>query len=231
MKIICLLLLIISNSSFGEIKEYKLVEKTGVTFHLPYTLGTHDGEVRIGKDHLNMDLTNPINSSGEFIVSIDSMTTGDSKRDCHMREALGLNYEQSDFPKEHVCNENNQLPLTGKNAVVFPEIIYKILSLKSLDKSGTIHADMETLVEVEGQWTIHGVNQKEKMLLKMTPENGKFRIQGETQFSLKSYNVVVKSAKVLFITIEVKDHAKVNFNLLIEPELKKALTRIKAQKF
>ncbi len=228
MKFIFLLILIISNSSFGEIKQYKLVDKTGVSFHLPYTLGTHDGEVRIGKDHLNLDLTNPINSSGEFSVSIESMTTGNPKRDCHMREALGLNYEQSDFPKEHVCDENNQLPLTGKNAVVFPEIIFKILSLKSLDKSGSIHTDTETLAEVEGQWTIHGVNQKEKMLLKMIPEDGKYRIQGETHFSLKSYNIVVKSAKVLFATIEVKDQVKINFNLLIEQDLKKALTRIKA---
>lgn len=221
MKFLSLLVLLVSTSVFAELKTFKLADKNGVSFHLPYSLGVHDGEARIDKDHLSLDINNPTNSSGEFIVLIDNMTTGNPKRDCHMREALGLNYGQSDFPNEHVCDDKNQLPSTGKNAVIFPEIIFKILSLKSLDKSKTILKDQETPIEVEGQWTIHGVSQKEKLQLKVIPEDGKFRIQGDTQFSIKAYNIVVKSAKVLFATISVKDQAKVNFNLLFEPDIKR----------
>lgn len=219
LKFLTIILFIFPFTNFAISKEYKLVEKTGLAFHIPYSMGTHDGEARIGKAKIILDMKNPIATSGEFTVPIETMTTGNPERDCHMRESLGLNYEQSDFPKVHVCNEKNQLPETGKNAVVFPEIIFKILSLKSNDPSGEILTDRETQVEVEGQLSIHGVNRKEKIPLKIIPVGDKIRLQGEMQLSLKDYNIVVKSGKILFVTISVKDLVKASFNLLIEPDL------------
>jgi polyisoprenoid-binding protein YceI len=197
---------------------FKLADKSGIEFHIPYTAGTHDGEARISKAQLNLDFDRPGISMGEFIVPIEMMTTGNPERDCHMREALGLNYEQSDFPKEHACNDKHQLPNSGKNAVVFPEIIFKILSLRSLDPSGKILHDKETNIEVEGQWTIHGVSKKEKIPMKINSSGEKIVIHGETKFSLKDYNIVVKSGKVLFVTIGVKDTVRVNFDIQAETD-------------
>jgi len=135
-----------------------------------------------------------------------------------MREAIGLNYDLSDFPKEHVCSETHTISATGKNSVVFPEIIFKIVSVKSLDPTGRILMDKVTPIEVEGQWTIHGISKKEILNMKISPEKEKFRVQGDTQFSLKDYNVVVKSGKVLFLTISAKDNVNLSLSILFEPE-------------
>ncbi len=218
MKFIILFILLVPLSSFSETKNYKIAEKTRVLFHLPYTLGTHDGEAKISKGKLKLDINSPNSTIGEFSVAIDSMTTGSNERDCHLREALGLNYELSDFPNEHVCNEAHALPTTGKNSIVFPEIIFKILSMKSLDPSGKILTDKVTPIEVEGQWTIHGISKKEILYMKISPEKEFLRVQGDTQFSLKDYNVIVKPGKVLFLTISVKDTVNVSLSILFEAE-------------
>ncbi|MGZ3789165.1 MAG: YceI family protein [Bacteriovorax sp.] len=208
--------LLFSSGAFSQPKLYRPMQKSGVQFHLPYTMGTHDGEAPLGKAQVFFDLENPGATTGEFRIPIDTMTTGNEERDCHMREALGLKYDQSDFPKEHVCSDSHHLPESGKNSVVFPEILFKISALKSLDKSGNIALEGETPIEVEGTWSIHGVSQKALIPMKITPMKQKFKVTGETLLSLKSFDITVKPAKVLFFTIEVKDQVKVNFDLTME---------------
>jgi polyisoprenoid-binding protein YceI len=212
MKLLIVFTLLFSSQAFPSSKTYTLVDKSRVLFHLPYTMGTHDGEAIAGKSKINFDREHPDATTGELLFPIEMMFTGNDKRNCHMREALGLKYDQSDFPEVHVCNELNRLPESGKNAVVFPEITFKISSLKSLDKSGGILPDGETSIEVEGIWNIHGITQKAVIPVKLILADQKIRVQGETVLSLKSFDVIVKPVKILFFTVAVKDLVKVNFD-------------------
>lgn len=187
--------------------EYHLNPKSWVTFDVIYTMGTHTGKAVI--DHLNV-LYNPDDlksASGEFVMPIAKMTSGDAKRDCHMREALGLDYAQSEFPEKHICNEANELPSSGKNAVVFPLVIFTISGIeKDNDKTYVI-----------GQWNIHGVSRSDKVPVKMNADEGKLHVQGDTNLKLSDFNVQVKSAKALFLTISVKDEIRAHFDLWLDP--------------
>ena len=182
-------------------------KNTGIHFTLPYSLGTHDGDVHVLKGGMTLDLASLSSSAGELHVPINSITTGNEERDCHLQESLGLDYQQSDYPKEHVCTKN-QLPASGKNAVSFPEIILKITSLKKQENNG--------FTEATGSWTIHGVTVPTRLSVKLTFEGSKLRIQGSQPFSLKAFGIQVKSAHVLFATISVEDQAKLDFNILLE---------------
>lgn len=190
---------------------------TGVKFFVPYTFGTHTGEARMFAGSMTLDNADPQSSRGEFSVPINSMTTDKAERDCHMMEALGLDYGEADFPEEHVCTDSYTLPATGKNAVKYPTILLKIHSVKSLEPSKLIHTDRETKIEVDGEWIIHGKSYQWKFPLSLTPDGEKFKVHGTVPFSLKNHDVIVKSQRVLFVDINVKDNIKVEFNMIIEP--------------
>ena len=177
----------------------------GIQFKLPYSLGTHDGRVGLIKGGVTLDLSNLSGSAGELHIPINSITTGNEERDCHLQEALGLDYLKSDYPKEHVCQQQ-KLPTSGKNAVVFPEIILRITSMKSTNGH----------FEATGSWTIHGVTLPATIPLKLIFDGPRLRVQGKISFSLKAYGIEVKSAHVLFATISVQDQAQVDLNLLME---------------
>lgn len=201
---------------------------SGVKFFVPYTFGTHVGDAKMFSGKVFLDLGDPAKTQGTFAVPISSLTTGKDERDCHMREALGLDYAEADFPEVHVCNDNNELPTSGKNAVKYPEIRLKIHSIKSLDPSKIINSDRETNIEVDGEWNIHGKSYTWTFPLKLVPEGNKFRVRGEVSFSLKNHDVTVKSTKVLFMDVSVKDIIKVNFDLLLEvdPNQENLSTRV-----
>lgn len=189
---------------------------SGIQFFVPYTFGTHEGEVRMITGSLSLDLADPSMSRGDFSVPISSMTTHKAQRDCHMMEALGLDYGDSDFPEEHVCNDDDEVPTAGKNAIKYPTINLKIHSIKSLEPSKIIYSDKETNIEVDGEWLIHGKKYQWLFPMRLIPEGEKFRVKGEVPFSLKNHDVVVKPIKVLFMNIAVKDNIKTNFDLILE---------------
>lgn len=188
-----------------------------IKFFIPYTFGTHEGEARMFSGKISLDLIDPAQSSGEFSAPISAMTTAKAERDCHMREALGIDYGESDFPEVHVCNDNDELPSAGKNAVKYPMIKLKVKSIKSLGPSKIISLDKESNIEVEGEWIIHGKSYQWAFPMRLSLEGEKLRVRGEVPFSLKNHDVVVKATRVLFVEIGVKDNAKVQFDLILEP--------------
>lgn len=190
---------------------------SSIKFFIPYTFGTHEGEARMFSGKISLDLIDPAQSNGEFSVPISAMTTAKPQRDCHMREALGLDYGDSDFPEVHVCNEDDELPTAGKNAVKYPMIKLKVKSIKSLGPEKSVSLEKESTIEVEGEWIIHGKSYQWVFPLRLSLEGEKLRVRGEVPFSLKNHDVIVKANRVLFIEIGVKDNAKVQFDLVLEP--------------
>ncbi|MDD4974704.1 MAG: YceI family protein [Bacteriovorax sp.] len=206
----------------AEIKVYRPVVATGpnigIKFQVPYSLGTHEGIAHIISGSIAIDKNDPSLATGEFRVPIESITTNKAERDCHMQESLGLNYQVSDFPAEHVCDNQFHLALTGKNSVVYPQIILKILSINSLDMTKKILLEGETPIEVVGVWTIHGKSNQVKFPMKIIAEGDKMRISGDVPILLSSYDIKVKPARLAFFTINVKDQVKVFFDFLLTPE-------------
>jgi polyisoprenoid-binding protein YceI len=193
----------------AEATVYQLESKeSSIHFFLPYTTGTHEGDAKgpIGK--VKWDEANLSEVNGEVSVPLSSIVTGDETRDCHLREALGLNYAVSDFPKDHICKDG-ALPTSGKNSVVYPSVIFKVLHAKKLDE--------ENSIEIEGEWTLHGITRSDRIKMNLIHEGKKLRLKGETLFSLQNYGVQVKPAKVLFVTISVHDQVRVVLDLLLSP--------------
>ncbi len=218
------LLMLASSGAFAQSNVYfaKVVPERegGIRYRLPYSLGTHEGVASAVTGMFKIDLAKPESTSGSLKVPLDLLVSGDAKRDCHMREALGLKYEASDFPQEHVCNDENLLPTSGRNSIAYPAIELKVTSVKSMNENGQIADDRETSIEVEGKWVIHGVSQPAKIPMRVVPENGRLRLSGETALSLKSFGVEVKSARLLFVTISVSDQVKLTLDLYMELQKK-----------
>ena len=216
-----LVLVLISANAKGAPSAYEFAttadQGTGIRFRLPYTMGTHEGRAGQVKGSIKIDLNDPSAAKGMFRVPIDAITSDHTERDCHTREALGLDYEKSYYPEEHVCNEGNELPAGGKNAVEHPHIDLNISSVRSLDPTGRIRLDGDTDIEVVGTWSIHGVSRPTQFPLKVTPEAGRFRLRGEVPFSLEKFGIKVIPAKILFVTIGVEDKATVLFDIIMDP--------------
>ncbi len=207
------LALLFSMNSVATTVSYQpaLGPKSTIKYSIPYSLGISEGRVKKINGTVSLDLEHS-SGTGEFHVPIDSIDTGSEERDCHLTEALGLNYRVSDFPKEHTCDSKNHAATTGKNAVVFSEIAFKISSIKTHDV--TVKEGIKT-VTVYGTWTLHGVSRPDSFDLNITQLENAIRVQGQTIFSLKDYGIEVKSAHILFVTISVRDQAKVDFDLVL----------------
>lgn len=167
-----------------------------VSFKLPYTAGTHEGESStiVGSLVMSSDATP---SSAEFSVPIRSLKTGSDKQDCHMRESLGLDYAVSEFPKSHVCS-SNQLPETGVNSIKYPQIEFKLKSFADGKATGT--------------WTIHGVPVERTFPVTISRDGGLLRITGSVVMPLEEHHITVKN----FLFISVADDATASFDLWFE---------------
>ncbi len=197
---------------------------TGVTFQIGYSAGVHEGKVASMKSIVTLSDKNKI-LSGEFVIPISQITTGNATRDCHMREAMGIEYSKSNFPANHVCDANNQLPASGVDAVSYPDVRFKFVTVKK--NSGS---DLPEFLEVgkvyslavQGQWIIHGkivdfssdtstefLPVQIKLLDAATQE---IQVIAKFQISLKAFNIQVKPFKVLFVSVGVSDNAKISLN-------------------
>lgn len=172
-------------------KELVIVSsKSSASFSLPYTFGTHEGaasEIVGGMD---------VASAGSFEVVLSDMKTGNEKMDCHLRESLGLDYTKSDFPSEHVC-EDNKIPASGVNSIVYPKIRFEAVEIK-VENSDS----QKMALSYKGSWIIHGEKQTAfyKSVLEKTDEEGLWGSTHEHRLNLKDFNVEVKN--FLFISVE-----------------------------
>jgi polyisoprenoid-binding protein YceI len=184
---------------------------SSILFKIPYSLGTHDGVVKAASGTLQLEGKSFLTARGEFRVPIASIETGDRNRDCHLLEAMGLDYVASGYPEEHVCDSEDRLPAEGPNRVTHSEIQFRLKSVRAVE--GSVDR-----IEAEGDWTMHGVTRTVKIPFQVTAlEEGGFRVRGEHRFSISEYGIEVKPAKILLLKITVDDVATVTFDLRLRP--------------
>ena len=189
------------------------VNGSGVAFSIGYTAGVHQGTVAsvIGEATMQPEATFQI-SSARFVVAVKDFATGNPKRDCHMREALGLDYAVSSFPTQHICGATNTLPSSGPNSIAFPNAIFTLDSIEDVAAIQGVQS-----FTANGSFELHGVKQAVKVPMVMTlAQDGskQLNVSGEFTVKLADYGIVVMP--VLFIT--VADNAQVKLNLTLQED-------------
>jgi len=205
---------------FGNLTSYRPLNtpQTGVNFSIPYTFGTHKGHAEKIYGKIEFDRNHIEGLRGHFKVPVKSMRTGKSVRDCHLVEALGLDYTSSRFPENHVCNNDNELERDEAAHFLYPFIHFKIIDAKKMGEEQTDAFHKYGLI-VTGLWTIHGrevsKSHKVELTVDLKKRSLKLRIKTTPQFSLKEFDVIVKPAKILGIKIGVKDNVSVDLDLVL----------------
>lgn len=187
---------------------------------VPYTFGTHGFEVREIGGQMRVDWGTPLAASGRLTVPLASLRGGGETLNCHMREALGLDYSKSAFPREHVCS-GGQLPASGKDALAFPEIAFdvKAVALVGVAPSAVspVGAGVRRRVLVSGRFTIHGISRDDKLDLWMTvgelvgARPRTIHIKGRHTIRLSDYGITVKRA----LMIKAGDEAVLNLDVAL----------------
>ena len=166
------------------------------------------GEVRFDPDA-------PEGITGSLRVPIDDLKSDNAERDCHMREALGLEYSRSRYPKEHVC-AGDAIPA---GMVAHPEIVLDLQGARA-PPVATLAVGQETPVALDATWTLHGIRRPAKLLLTVSRDAktpGALRVRGTSQIRLPDFGIVVKSATIVFVTSSVDETATVQFDLKLAP--------------
>jgi polyisoprenoid-binding protein YceI len=171
---------------------WRIDEGSKIEIRAKYTFGTHELSTKqISGDILELKGK----YSGEIKVPIMSIKEGSAELECHLQEALGLNYEKSDFPDKHICTKDDKIPSEGPNSISYPDIRFEVENLEK-GKDRFI---------VSGQWTIHGVTKKEKMdIMFQEIDSDLIKLKGKIKFNLKDYGVIVKKAFVISVNDEVE---------------------------
>lgn len=187
----------------------------GLVVNVPYSMGTHhehvsavEGTVRADPDALRVD-------GGRLVMPLSSFRSDNAQRACHLREALGLDYERSRYPGDHVCNDQNQLPTSGPDAIAYPRIVVELLHGAAAPAPS---ADARA-VDVEAKLTVHGVSRPIRLGLTVSRDapEGMIRVRGRVPVRLSDFGIRVKPAHVLFVTIAVEDTVSIEVNALLEP--------------
>jgi polyisoprenoid-binding protein YceI len=184
----------------------------GIRFEVPYTAGVHQGIVHQATANVVYDQALGT-VQGHFSIPIVQMTTGDVKRDCHLRESLGLDYTRSKFPKDHVCDSSNQLPASGVDSIAFPTIEFEIVEVHG-EGGAAIPAlvlGQAVKILVQPKWTLHGVSPASAPieLEAAMKDSGNISLKGNFVLKLSDFGVVVKP----FLFINVKGTVKVDLDL------------------
>jgi hypothetical protein len=183
-----------------------------------YSLGSHTQTAQEIHGEVTLDPTTLASGSGNIAIPIAGIHGDGSTRDCHMREALGLNYAAGGrFPGEHVCNGQNQLPASGPDSVAYPDIRLELLGARPLDDLSFLQAGQPVRVEIDVRWTIHGVSREKKELVRVVRDGTGLHTRGRSTVVLAEYGVVVKSTKVLFADIKAGDAVTVTYDLKLLP--------------
>lgn len=187
----------------------------GLTVSLHYTFGTHEVRALRATGEVRFDPDAPEALRGRLQVAIGDLQSDNAERDCHMREALGLDYARSRYPRDHVCS-GDAIPA---GMVSFPEIALELQGARS-PPVATLAVGKETPVAVDAAWVIHGVRRSAKLDLTVSRDArtpGALRIRGSAPIRLQDFGVVVKSATIVFVTSSVDEIATVHFDLTLTP--------------
>jgi polyisoprenoid-binding protein YceI len=214
------LVFLAANSALSADKIYSLVAQsdgaTGIKFSIPYRAGIHHGLSSALKGQVVTDENDQL-ASAQFQVPIGSLSTNNSTRDCHMREALGIDYTNSRFPKEHVCDSNNVIPSEGPDSIVFPMINLSFVRFEKAPLTPfPVGETLETIVLAEIE--IHGQKKEIRVplkVLKSIPASGRSQLQikGKFLIELSDFGIIVKPFKLGRIEIGVGPTATVEVDL------------------
>lgn len=188
----------------------------GVTFTLGWTLGTHQGRASRVTGSLEAQVDPLVVTQGEFRVPITAMSTGSTTRDCHMREALGIDYARSHFPADHVC-ANDQVPASGPDSVVYPDIVIKVQGMRPGQGVGSAPAQRLTPTQsVDAQvllgLSMHGTTRNLSAPIRLQLiKPDLVQVQMEFEVKLADFGLVVKMPALM----KVEDRATVKLNLLL----------------
>jgi hypothetical protein len=216
-----LLALLVPAAAVAEPRTYRVAspaEGSKAEAVVVYSLGTHTVTAQDVHGEVTLDPTTLASGSGTVVVPLAGLRGDGGQRDCHMREALGLNYAAGGrFPGEHVCDGQNRLPASGPDSVAFPDIRLELLGARPLDDLSFLQAGQPVRVEIDVRWTIHGVSREKKELARVVRDGTGLHARGRSTVVLAEYGVVVKSTKVLFADIKVGDAVTVTYDLRLLP--------------
>ncbi len=195
--------------------------QTGVLFSIPYSAGTHEGWARSLEGLVETDENDQL-VSAQFMVPIESLTTSNKTRDCHMLEALGLDYNASSFPEQHVCNSQNQLPRTGPNSIVYPNLAFQFQSFSQVP-TVPLQLGVPIKARVKAVLQIHGVTRQLNSLpitVTKTIVRGQalLRVQSQFQLSLQNYKIIVKPVRIGPFSFGVDDTLSVSLDLILKEQ-------------
>ena len=188
-----------------------------VVIRVPYTLGTHEHRVATVRGGVRLDPTTLTSDGGHLVARIDDIVSESPERDCHLREAIGLDYSFSRFPREHVCDGANRLPTAGPDAVAYPEVTLDVLSARPLDP---VDRPSEVRLDVAATWTLRGVSRPAHLSLSVSRPSSRrdaLRVRGRATLRLDDFGIVVKSARALFVTISAGEVATAEIDVLLAP--------------
>ncbi len=187
-----------------------------VAVELPYTFGTHRFSARALQGEVRADWKQAPIVTGRLALPLASLHGGGDTLNCHMREAMGLDYARSSFPGKHVCTDG-QLPAAGNDAVAFPEIAFDIERV--VVDSARVRSGEYALWRATafGRWTIHGVTRAGTVDLRLTIPANEIahprwvRVEGVWKIRLADYGIKVKRAFV----VTAGDEATVKLDFLL----------------
>jgi hypothetical protein len=183
-----------------------------------YSLGTHTVTAQDVHGEVTLDPAALASGSGTVVVPVAGLRGDGGTRDCHMREALGIDYAAGGrFPKEHACDDHDRLPPSGPDSVAFPEIRMEILGARPLDELSLLDAGKPVRVELDVKWTIHGVTRERKELTRVLRDGTGLHARGRSTVVLADHGIVVKATKVVFAEIKVGDAVTVTYDLRLVP--------------
>ncbi len=205
-----------AGSTPADERTFRVTGRPDLEWSLPYTFGTHRGAA----DALSVEArADPARSELDSLVlrvPVDSLHSGNATRDCHLREALGIDYKGSRYPAKHVCDGSDAIPSTGPDRVAFPEIVFEM----SPDSAPLVYvppaAGRRSEIEIPGRWTIHGVSRADRVKATVTTDPADpaaLRVEGEHDFSLADFGIVVKP----FLLVKVGERVHVKFAFSISP--------------
>ena len=196
---------------------FAVIPSTGqnpdIRFDIGYTAGTHHGDATGAIGSATASLAPLHIVSGKITVPISSMATSNVQRDCHMREALGINYAVSKYPGSQVCDSSDQLPASGPDSIAFPNIELDLQDFSA--QTVRLGPGAAVDVTIPSVLSIHGVvkNQPIPVHIADDARSGVITVTGTFNVSLKDYGIVVR--KILFIS--VSDRATVHLNFMLQP--------------
>ena len=192
----------------------------GLSVEVPHTTGTAVLRVTAASGELRLDPSTLALASGRLLFPLDALRADDATMECHLREALGLDYARSRYPREHVC-EKDRLPASGPDSIAFPEIALELSRGAPLGDPSALSRGAEVPVEAQGAFTVHGVTRPARLLLAASRDPsspGALRVRGRHPFRLADFGVVVRPVKILFVRLTVADVVTATVDVRLVPQ-------------